>query len=346
MSVFLVNGDLLTDKKAIRAMWADHFEALGTPSEIATFDKGFFTKVIDSVREVFVNDPNGILCEPLEYEEVARVCSTLKLGVSGVEIDYEHIRYAGPPLWKLLFQLYQNYFDNFSVCDSLLTGVILPLFKGKGAKANNKDNYRGITLFPTLCKIFEIVLLKRLENFAEQMGLFSNMQFGFKEGVGCTEASFTILESINHMLERGNKVFSCFLDVRKAFDTVWIDGLLFKLFSEFGIRRRMWLVIRGLYTGIKAQVLYSGSLSRKFDVLQGTGQGRIRAPFMYKVYINELLNELTQHSCALSLNSISLTSPSFADDITLLTIYRTFLSAFMNMCYEYIALNGAMNSII
>ena len=188
MSAFLVNGDLLTDKKAIRAMWADHFEALGTPSEIATFDKGFFTKVTDSVREVFstfVNDPNGTLCEPLEYEEVTRVCCTLKLGVSGVEIDYEHIRYAGPPLWKLLFQLYQNYFDNFSVCDSLLTSVILPLF--------NKDNYMGITLFPTLCKIFEMVLLKRLENFDEQMGLFSNTQFGFKEGVGCTEASFTIL---------------------------------------------------------------------------------------------------------------------------------------------------------
>ena len=68
-------------------MWADHFEALGTPSESATFDKGFFTKVTDSVCEVFstfVYDPNGILCEPLEYEEVARVCSTLKLGVSDV----------------------------------------------------------------------------------------------------------------------------------------------------------------------------------------------------------------------------------------------------------------------
>ena len=32
-------------------MWADHFQALGTPSEIETFDKGFFTKVTDSVRE-------------------------------------------------------------------------------------------------------------------------------------------------------------------------------------------------------------------------------------------------------------------------------------------------------
>ena len=65
------------------------------------------------------------------------------------------------------------------------------------------------------------------------------MQFGFKEGLGCTEASFTILETINHMLERGSKVFSCFLDVRKAFDTVWIEGLLYKLFSEFGIGDRM-----------------------------------------------------------------------------------------------------------
>ena len=45
----------------------------------------------------------------------------------------------------------------------------------------------------------------------------------------------------------------------------------------------MWLSIRDLYTGVKAQVLYSGSLSRQFSVSKGTGQGRILAPFMYKV---------------------------------------------------------------
>ena len=104
----------------------------------------------------------------------------------------------------------------------------------------------GVLLSSLLCKIYEMVLLNRLEKFAEQQGLFSNMQLGFKEGVGCTEASFTILESINHMIEQGSKAFGCFLDVRKAFYTVWIDGLLFKLFSEFGIKGRMWLVIRNL----------------------------------------------------------------------------------------------------
>ena len=122
MSAFVVNGELLTDKNKIRDMWADHFEALGSPSEIETFDKDFFNKVSDSVRESlfsFLTDPSGVLSEPLEYKEIAHVCSTLKLGVSGVEIEYEHIRFAGPPFWKLLFQLYQNFFNNFSVCDSL-----------------------------------------------------------------------------------------------------------------------------------------------------------------------------------------------------------------------------------
>ena len=71
------------------------------------------------------------------------------------------------------------------------------------------------------------------------------------------------------MLERGGKVFSCFLDVRKAFDTVWIDGILYKLFSELGIGGRMWKVIKDLYSNVKAQVLYAGSLSRKIDVSQG-----------------------------------------------------------------------------
>ena len=78
----------------------------------------------------------------------------------------------------------------------------------------------------------------------------SNLQFSFEEGVGCIEASFTILETINHMLERGSKVLGCFLDVRKAFDTVWIDGLSYKLFTELGIEGKMWLTIKDLYTDV------------------------------------------------------------------------------------------------
>ena len=106
----------------------------------------------------------------------------VKLEVSGVLLDYEHIRYAGPSLWRLLFHMYQQFFENSVVCRSLKTGIILPLFKGKGAKANNKDNHRGITLFPTLCKIYEMILLNRLEKFAIDNEYFSELQFGSGRG--------------------------------------------------------------------------------------------------------------------------------------------------------------------
>ena len=138
------------------------------------------------------------------------ICSKLKPGVSGVLIDYEHIRFEGPILWKLLHDLYQVFFDNSSVCKTLKTGLVLPLFKGKGTKANNKDIHSGITLFPALCKIYEMIILIRLEKFANQAGYFLEMQFGFQEESGCIEASFMILETINHMLERGSRMFKLF----------------------------------------------------------------------------------------------------------------------------------------
>ena len=131
------------------------------------------------------------------------------------------------------------------------------------------------------------------------------------------------------MSERGRKIFSCFLDVRKAFVTVWIDGLLYKLFSELGIRGRMWLASRDLYTNVQAQVFYEGSLSRKINLLQGTGQGRILAPFMYKVYVNGLLNVLSNHCYAIFVNGLRIPSPSFADDISLITLHPSFLKTFI-----------------
>ena len=130
---------------------------------------------VKEILERYLHNPMGILNEPLSYKEVANVCSKLKPGVSGVLLDYEHIRYAGPPLWELLFESYQSFFQTFSAPKSLKTGIILPLFKGKGVKANVKNNYRGITLFPKFCNIYEMILLNRLEKFAVDKSYFSQL---------------------------------------------------------------------------------------------------------------------------------------------------------------------------
>ena len=73
-----------------------------------------------------------------------------------------------------------------------------------------------------------------------------------------------------------------------------------------------------------------------FGISQGTGQGRILAPFMlYQAYINGLLNVLSNHCYAIFINGLSLSSPSFADDISLITLNASFLQSLMTKCLRY-----------
>ena len=119
MSAFLVDGKMITDKTDILNMWADPVETLGTPSHDATYDKSFFQKVSCRVTELFSIFSGNLY----------------------------------------LFKLYEKYFSECRTCSSIKTGQILPLFKGKGTKVSNTGNYRGITIFPTLCKVYELILL-------------------------------------------------------------------------------------------------------------------------------------------------------------------------------------------
>ena len=138
--------------------------------------------------------------------------------------------------------------------------------------------------------------------------------------MSCLEASYVISETINHLKESGGKVFACFLDVRKAFDTVWINGLLYKLKHELNIDPKIWLVIRELYKDLEGQVIFNCGISRSFSICQESGQGRILSPFLYKVYINRLFFELNNINIGISLFSHSLSSPCFADDLTLVSL--------------------------
>ena len=199
---------------------------------------------------------------------------------------YEDIKFGGPVLCDILSILFARMLSSVKIPSQFKAELILPLFKGKGLEAHNKDNYHGIAMFSVFCKVFEMILLRKLEQIAEGKGYFSHMQFGFSEEVGCLEASYVISKCINQLLEKGDKVFASFLDVRKAFDTVWILGLLYKLKHELGIDSQLWLVIGKLYKDVRGQVLFNGHVSDTFDILKDSGQGKILAPFLYKVFIN------------------------------------------------------------
>ena len=190
-------------------------------------------------------------------------------------------------------------------------------------------------MFPVITKSFEMTLLKRLEDFGMSKSYFSPLQLGFKKSVGCLEASFVISESVNHKLERSNKVFSCFLDVKKAFDTVWLDGLLFTLLTDLGVCGKMWLILKDLHTEVQGFVTYGGWRCDLFSIDQGSGQGRIVAPFLYKFFINRLLFMISNEPFSLSIESIPMGCPTFADDLTLLALFPSFLQHLMSIVFDF-----------
>ena len=122
-----------------------------------------------------------------------------------------------------------------------------------------------------------------------------------------------------------------FFDVRKAFDTIWINGLLYKLYHELDINSKQWLIIKELYTSVHACVTYNGFLSRDFVISQGSRQGL--APFMYKVYINKLLKDLCTPGIGILLLNYNLSAPTFADGMTLSALYPSCLNVLISVAY-------------
>jgi Reverse transcriptase (RNA-dependent DNA polymerase) len=114
---------------------------------------------------------------------------------------------------KLLFYVM---FAHGFVPDKFGDGVINPLMKDKTGDINSIDNYRPITLTPIVAKVFETLSMDICENEL----VTNELHFGFKKGVGCNDAIFTLKTIINRFISSRNSVFSAVLDVRKAFDRV------------------------------------------------------------------------------------------------------------------------------
>ena len=108
--------------------------------------------------------------------------------------------------------------------EDLLKSSIISNPKDNTASLTSSDNYRGISLFNYICKLFDNVILLLYRNELQS----SDMQFGFKHGHSTTFCSLIYKEVVNYYLNGGSNVYSCLLDASKAFDRVHY-GTLFRL---------------------------------------------------------------------------------------------------------------------
>ena len=90
-------------------------------------------------------------------------------------------------------------------------------------------NYRGITLLDVVSKLFHKVLANRLVKYAEGRGLLHTAQNAFRRGRSTDDHVYCLSEVVKGRQRGGLPTYAFFLDLSKAYDTVWRDGLLYKL---------------------------------------------------------------------------------------------------------------------
>ena len=89
-------------------------------------------------------------------------------------------------------------------------------------------------------------------------------------------------ECAEYCKEKGSSLYSCFMDAEKAFDRVWINGLLYKL-SKRGLNAQDIRLLANTFTDMKSRVLYNTLLSNWVPIEQGTGQGGLLSPLFHSV---------------------------------------------------------------
>ena len=95
---------------------------------------------------------------------------------------------------------------------------------------DDPSNYRSITIGSALGKLFAKILNIRLENFLSKRNIICKEQIGFCKKKRTSDHMFVLKTLIEKYTQMGPKLlFSCFVDFKKAFDTVWHMGLFYKL---------------------------------------------------------------------------------------------------------------------
>ena len=102
------------------------------------------------------------------------------------------------------------------------------LFTKKGDKQTLK-NYRPVSLLPICAKILERLMFNEMLEFFIENKLISSGQCGFKPDDSCINQLLSITHEIYSSFDEGLDVRTVILNISKAFDKVWHDGIIFKL---------------------------------------------------------------------------------------------------------------------
>lgn len=310
-TVTIQNNDVEVDKN--EALVANHFN-------------NFFVNIGQNLAEQITNDldtlsnlnstgpkknNSSIFMSPTSEKEIEEIIVKLKptRSTGYDEINTNTLKQTTKYIVKPLTHVINNMLTEGIFPDNLKTAIVIPIFKNGNQKEIN--NYRPISLLSNISKIFEKAIYTRLENFTNMHNIVSKKQYGFQKQVGTNDAIYDLTKDIYKALDNKEHCLCIMIDLKKAFDTIPYSRLLHKL-NTLGIRGIGGKLIKSYLSKRSQTTKINQTYSEQQQLTIGLPQGTILAPFLFNLYINDLLQ--------LNLKSRIL---AFADDTCLLVISKS-----------------------
>ena len=173
-----------------------------------------------------------------------------------------------------------------------------------------------ISIMSCMSKLFCAVLNNRLVKFLKASNFNTEFQNGFTENCKTSDHILTLKTLTDKYFHKNKKLFVCFIDFRKAFDSVWRDALMYKLLKA-NVGGMFGKLIRNIYSTSSVQIKLNDGLTDAFHDNIGVKQGCVLSPTLFKVFINDLPDIFTDKCQPVSLFNKKVNSLMFADDVVL-----------------------------
>ena len=326
-----------TDYSSVLGKWKTDYEQLyNYECDSNTFDNQNLQYVKECVKNqnsgVFPRPDCSSLNLPITYEEVHKAVYEAKLRkASGIDnIPSEILR--NEVCINLLFRIIRYSFENCCIPSEWAKGIIKPLLKGDDPR--NPMNYRPITIISIPCKIYANILNNRLVKWLECNKILTDVKNGFRKDRSCQDHVYSLYNIVRNRKIQKKDTFACFVDMKKAFDTVQRDCMWYKLLSV-GIHGNILRAIQSLYKDVSCTVSINNCLTEWFPVRQGLKQGCGMSPTLFAIYINDLAEEISRLNCGIDLDSFQISILLYADDIVLLTESEGNMQKMLNVLHVW-----------
>ena len=249
--------DGVTGENAIADLWRDHYESLLNDS--THHDEK--ADVLQSFNNICSHA--GMYVTMSEVLEVVKDLPNRKSsGLDGQ--NGESLKYADPLLCLLLSICYTCMFKHSYMPQSMSNSIIVPLVKNKCGNLTDKNNYRPIALSSITSKVFEHIILLRLEEYLWT----TDNQFGFKSGHSTDLCIYALSELIEYFKSRSTSVYVAFLDASQAFDKI-SHWTLFRKIIDRNVPMYLIKVLCYWYQHQLMSVRWGYSISNVFNVTNG-----------------------------------------------------------------------------